>query len=124
MFERYHPEEWAYKRYLNSPIFRQLARGLGDDYLSFLQAAEQELIGTPFPPTGKMVFDAFEAWERGMVDTDVAYLYRIAVSDVGFPSDISNSNSNTTKQEQTEECVDVFHCLAEDLVEKLGKSMF
>ena len=40
-------------------------------------------------------------------DTNVAYLYRIAVSDVGFTSDVCTYN--TTKQEQTEEYVDVFH---------------
>ena len=40
-------------------------------------------------------------------DTDVAYLYRIAVSDVGFTCNVSNYN--TTKQEQAEECGDVLH---------------
>ena len=40
-------------------------------------------------------------------DTDVAYLYRIAVSDVGSTSNVSNYNS--TMQEQTEEGGDVLY---------------
>ena len=38
-------------------------------------------------------------------DADIAYHYRITVSDIGFPSDIGECN--TTNQKQTEECVDL-----------------
>jgi hypothetical protein len=41
-----------------------------------------------------------------MVSSEITNLYRIAISDVGFTSDICSYN--TTKQDQTEECEDMF----------------